>query len=153
MDKKRLEIIITLALVPVLIFAWAGAFSFMRKRSAKPKPKPAVSLSNVSAPAPPAAAIPLPAAAAPVAANPPEEDGGEWQRDPFSGKNYAPVSSGGGVKLQLSGIIWDAKKPYALFGEEVVREGDTLAGYKIAKINKNSVIVTDGVRDSELRME
>lgn len=69
----------------------------------------------------------------------------DWGRDPFTMGTSAVELSG---DLVLSGIIWDAKKPYCIINEKVVKIGDGISGYKILEINKDSVTVEsgDGIR-------
>ena len=44
-------------------------------------------------------------------------------------------------KLVLKGIAWDKTEPLALINDRVVKEGDTIAGARILKINFNRVVV------------
>lgn len=69
----------------------------------------------------------------------------DWGRDPFTMGTSAVELSG---DLVLSGIIWDAKKPYCIINEKLVKAGDKISGYKILEINKDSVTVEsgDGIR-------
>lgn len=69
----------------------------------------------------------------------------DWGRDPFTMGTSAVELSG---DLVLSGIIWDAKKPYCIINEKLVKAGDKISGYKILEISKDSVTVEsgDGIR-------
>ena len=64
-----------------------------------------------------------------------------WGRDPFTMGTSAVELSGG---LVLSGIIWDAKKPYCIINDKVVKTGDEISGYKVVEIRKDSVSVRAG---------
>jgi len=65
----------------------------------------------------------------------------DWGRDPFTVGTSAVELSG---DLVLSGIIWDAKKPYCIINEKVVKVGDEISGYKVVEIKKDSVSVHAG---------
>lgn len=65
----------------------------------------------------------------------------DWGRDPFTMGTSAVELSG---DLVLSGIIWDAKKPYCIINERVVKAGDEISGYKVVDIKKDSVSVRAG---------
>jgi len=64
-----------------------------------------------------------------------------WGRDPFTMGASAVELSG---YLVLSGIIWDAEKPYCIINEKVVKTGDEISGYKVVDIKKDSVSVRAG---------
>lgn len=73
----------------------------------------------------------------------------DWGRDPFTMGTSAVELSG---DLVLSGIIWDAKKPYCIINEKVVKVGDEISGYKIVEIKKDSVSVRAGDQIKVLRV-
>ncbi len=144
MDKKKIEIIIIIVLVLILVIAWGNTFKFMKTKMAK---KPAAAISLVS----------------PVAFNQPKvekskeiesKQEGEteaWSRDPFSGKIY--FSQEGGSGLNLTGIIWDKKKPQALINDDVCAKGDKVGKYTVIAIEKDRVLLSDGVAQTELKIE
>lgn len=139
MDKKRIELIAVSILALVLILAWANSIKTLKRR------KSAVISPQVKA---------APAKeSAPLAVEKKEDwDKLKWVRDPFSGKVYSGGASGP-IDLELQGISWDEKKPQALIGGEIVKEGDTLGNSKVIKINKDSVLLNDGTKDLELKLE
>ena len=65
----------------------------------------------------------------------------DWGRDPFTMGTSAAELSG---DLVLSGIVWDAKKPYCIINEKVIKVGDEISGYKVMDIKKDSVSVRAG---------
>ena len=71
-----------------------------------------------------------------------------WARSPFVHK-----SSGGGVTLVLNGIVGSPKNPKAMIGDAVVGKGDKLGVYTVVDIGQNKVILNDGSKDIELKME
>lgn len=76
----------------------------------------------------------------------------KWSRDPFYGRVYSAAGEGL-IGLQLQGILWDEKKPHALISEEIVSEGDSVGNNIVIKINKDSVLLNDGTKDLELKLE
>lgn len=74
----------------------------------------------------------------------------DWGRNPFTASG---VSESGISGLQLGGIISDAGGRYALINEQIARDGDTVGAYKVVRINEDGVIVNDGNKDIELKLE
>jgi len=54
--------------------------------------------------------------------------------------------------LSLSGIIWDAQKPLALINGMTVKVGDAVGNYVIVSIEQDKVILNDGAKDFELKL-
>lgn len=74
----------------------------------------------------------------------------DWGRNPFT----ATTGSGSGISgLQLGGIISDAKERYALINDQIAHAGDIIGAYKVVRINEFGVIVNDGKKDIELKLE
>jgi len=137
MEKKRLEIIITLALCIIFLAVSMRAVSAARKKT---KGKIAVQMPSQGVVS--------------IAVNPPltevSEDKLSWVKDPFSGKLYSSSSE---MELRLEGILWDPKKPAAIINGEVVKIGDVLAGgSRIVAIKQNMVVVNDGMRNIEIKL-
>jgi len=65
-----------------------------------------------------------------------------WGRDPFAIGGSLAEPSGG--QLSLSGIIWDAKRPYCIIDNKVVKVGDEISDCKVITINKDTVSVRVG---------
>lgn len=74
----------------------------------------------------------------------------DWGRNPFTA---TPGSESAISGLQLGGIISDAKERYALINDQIARAGDTVGAYKVVRINEDGVIVNDGNKDTELKLE
>lgn len=74
----------------------------------------------------------------------------DWGRNPFvaSGASESSVSG-----LQLGGIITDAGGRYALINDQIARAGEMVGAYKVVRINEDGVIVNDGIKDTELKLE
>lgn len=137
MEKKQTEIIITAGLAVVLLFSLSNSIKKIKQRMKKP---PAV-----------VAPIALPKVAPSIIkeAKMPVAESGDWIRCPFSGKVYTTVE-GKSISLKLSGILWDDLKPQALINNSIVQQGDFIGDYKVIKINKDNVLVSDGNKDFAL---
>jgi len=75
----------------------------------------------------------------------------ELKTDPFSGAPILPekaLSSG----IYLNGILWDETSPLAIINDEVVKIGDRVGEYAVVKIKKDSVILSNGSSELELRL-
>lgn len=143
MDKKKVEIIVTSGLVLVLVLAWAGSISRIKKASPL---KPAA-----QAPVAPATQS-TPASGIPQASNQQVEEEINWARDPFSGKLYAKITVESRSDLHLAGIMWDNESPAAVVNDRVVEVGDRINDYTVIKINPESVVLREGLREVEIRM-
>jgi len=137
MEKKRLEIIITVMLGVIFLAVLMNAVSTARKKT---KERSTLHMSSQST--------------ASVVVNAPLTEVGQdklsWVRDPFSGKLYSSTSE---MELHLEGILWDPKKPAAIINGEVVKVGDALAsGSRVIAIKQNSVIINDGARNIEIKL-
>lgn len=78
----------------------------------------------------------------------------DWGKNPFSVSKAAievPAVSGQGIRL--GGIIYDANEVCALINDELVRKGDLVDGKKVIEIRKDMVVLNDGTKDIELRLE
>jgi hypothetical protein len=141
MDKKRIELIVTVFLILIFIFVLANSLAAIRRRG---RPKGAFKSGIAVRSATAAARLPSAGVSA-------DDEQLVWRRDPFSGKVYS--GAGTEVVLDLKGILWDGKNPQALIGEEPVKEGDTIGKYRVIKIEKGGIVVNDGTKDIQVRME
>lgn len=76
----------------------------------------------------------------------------ELKRDPFSLAPIIPLekySSG----IYLNGILWDKSCPMAIINDQIVKIGDTVSGKIVVDIKQDRVILNDGNKDFELRLE
>lgn len=147
MEKKQIEIGITVTLVIVFIFA---LFNSIRAVGKKTKAKPAaaaVTVKNIpisqQSAGKSAKIIPL------VSGQYIEE--AEWGRDPFSGRMYSSEKKASA--LRLIGIIWDEKEPLAMINERILKVGDMIQGKQIIRINSDSIVVDDGSKEIELKLQ
>jgi len=129
-DKKQIEIILTSILAVVLITVIFTGIKKIKNRAVLN-----ASMQQV-----------LPVLPQSIGAVPRQPI--SWKRCPFSGKIYADKS--GNADLKLVGVAWDEKTPQALINDKIIKEGDSIGNYKIIKIEKDRVIITDGVKDTEL---
>ena len=72
-----------------------------------------------------------------------------WKRSPFVDSQAASATS----ELTLNGIIWNKNKPKAMIGDAMVVKGDTVGANKVVDIQPNKVILNDGTKDFELKIE
>lgn len=148
MDKKRIELIVTSVLVLIFIAAWANSFKVLKQKLRAKARAPAAPAALPLSPA----AVPLPQEQVQGNSAAREKDDGVWVRDPFSGKTYSRLGDGGYVPLELSGILWDPKTPTALIDGQVVKEGDTVGTFRVIRIEKEAVILSDGTKEVDLRL-
>ena len=74
-----------------------------------------------------------------------------WKRNPFvSGITASTTMT---TKLTLNGIIWNKTKPRAMIGDTMVVKGDTVGANKVVDIQPGKVILNDGTKDFELKLE
>lgn len=75
------------------------------------------------------------------------------EKDPFS---QMPTDGGEEKKEQgnfkLEGILWDDVRPTAIINGDVVAVGDSILGTKVIRIEKDSVILNNGVSDIKLSL-
>ncbi|MDP3804529.1 MAG: hypothetical protein Q8Q87_03135 [Candidatus Omnitrophota bacterium] len=73
-----------------------------------------------------------------------------WGRNPFT-VTIGPSSES--FELKLGGITYDAKGRCALINDKIVHVGEKVGDYRVIGINQDKVIVSDGAKDIELRLE
>lgn len=74
-----------------------------------------------------------------------------WRRRPF-----APVGTPGGsgpTTLVLSGIFAKGNAYKAMVGDTIVMKGDKIGSNTVVDIQKDKVILNDGTKDFELKLE
>ncbi len=86
----------------------------------------------------------------PVERNAPRSQFLVWGRNPFR-RESMPVSSR--ISLDLQGIAWDPKVPKAVISDRIVGLGDEIGGMKVADIRHDSVVVSDGSTETELKLD
>ncbi len=77
----------------------------------------------------------------------------DWGKNPFSVSKAASASAVGSQGARLGGIIYDANDVCALINDELVHRGDSVDGKKVLEIHRDRVILNDGTKDIELRLE
>lgn len=81
-----------------------------------------------------------------------EEQGGrwdqEWERDPFRAEET--VSGSSFENLALNGIFWDEESARAIVNGKTLRLGDSIDGYKLVEIRRNSVVLWTGEKNLQL---
>ncbi|MDD5431888.1 MAG: general secretion pathway protein GspB [Candidatus Omnitrophica bacterium] len=162
MEKKRVELIVTVSLVLILIVSWVNTMKFMKRRSAanialqqqidkekasEKKPKEVIVTKK-----------PLPVEAMPdenVQKTPEmvQMESLGWARCPFGGKIYGTRE--GTQDLKVAGIIWDNDPVgrFCIINNSVVKVGEKAEGFTVVEIKENSVVLTDGKKNIELKLE
>ena len=158
LDKKsQKQMMITLALIPVLALITFKSMSDIKriKESHKKPPSP-----PQASPVLPPGGIPPGGPAAVVPAHPtipPDEiwdkleketHSLEIERDPFS--VYSPIKVQGAV---LSGIFWDEFEPRVIIDGMLLRRGERVGKYTVRDIKKDRVLIDDGQTQKELTIE
>ena len=77
----------------------------------------------------------------------------DWGKNPFSASKAAILPPVGSRGTRLGGIIYDANEVCALINDELARKGDFVDGKKVVEIYRDRVILNDGSKDIELRLE
>jgi len=144
MDKKRLEIIITGALIIIFIFALSGSIKKINlkfKSAPHPAARPQPQQSTSAGPEVKKEQLPSP-----------QDANLKWGRCPFSGKAYTSVNKGEVLNLKLTGIVWDEKNPQALINSRVVEEGDTIGQLIVIKIYPDRVKLGQNEKYFEIKL-
>ncbi|MFC1646610.1 hypothetical protein ACFL2Y_05500 [Candidatus Omnitrophota bacterium] len=70
-----------------------------------------------------------------------------WGRSPFTLKKVVDKT------IRLNGIVWDEHIPKAIINDYIVGIGDTIGENTVVDIKQDRVILSDGTRTFELRLE
>lgn len=133
MPKFNTQRIILAALALIAVFVWYnGLRSFSKKKDSAPSGYPEVSSSRQEI------------------KQKKRSGHKEWGRDPFM-ITQTPVSDS--FALALGGIVYDEKDSYALINNQLLHIGDEVAGNRVVGIQQDRVILNDGNKDIELRLE
>ena len=73
-----------------------------------------------------------------------------WKRSPFIPKGVPGAPSS---KLVLSGIIAKGTEFRAMIGDSIVVKGDKIDGNTVIDVKKDRVILNDGTKDFEIKLE
>ena len=73
-----------------------------------------------------------------------------WGRNPFT---LQETSSKAFKGLILDGIMWDKEKPIAIINNNIVQIGNNVSGNIVVDIKQDKVILNDGAKDFELKLE
>lgn len=73
----------------------------------------------------------------------------EIKRDPFSFGLSGEIQA---MDLVLKGIIWGTDNPSAVINDSVLGAGETIGGFKIMRILRESVILENGTSTLELKL-
>lgn len=147
MGKKRIEIIITSALILMLVFAWLNAFKVLDKKVKKgAKPQPAVYSPKMES------ALMQSGEKAVEADKYSKWQEGEnidFVRSPFSGKRYGEEEP---INFKVSGLMWDDENPQVIINNRISKVGDSIDGFILEKIEKQKVTLFNGKKRIELNI-
>ena len=129
-----------IALIVLAIFA---VISLIHGMTARPKKKLAVSPETAQTAGPPA-----PKEVLTVERQYKRSAYKSWKRSPF-----VPTGTSTSSSLTVSGIIWSKDKPKAMVGDAMVVKGDKVGGNTVVDIKPDRVILNDGTKDFELKLE
>ncbi len=148
MDKKRIEIIITGALILIFIFAWGNAFKIIKKKAGQVRNADISNLRRQKA----VSFLDKPPIVISVGDKPARagntEAGPVWGRCPFSGEAYFCDEEA--IGLRLTGIMGDKKDSLAIINGDIVKIGDKIGAVIVVDIKQDRVILNDGFRNIEL---
>ena len=74
----------------------------------------------------------------------------DYKKNPFI---IARVSEAQGEGLQLAGIISDDSGLYALINDQIAHLGDKIGEYTVIDITQGKVILNDGAKNIELKLQ
>lgn len=74
-----------------------------------------------------------------------------WGRDPFTFSQEKKKSSDGN-DLRLDAIMWKDQKPSAYIDDSIVGVGNKISDKTVKQIEKDRVILTDGINDYILEL-
>lgn len=146
MQKEKVKLGVTIILVGVFLYVAVGALKRIRLESARPTPSPG--------------SVPAKPLAFDAAQYVPEVSlykrlkqqtaGMALGSDPFT---HMPLGAYTVKAVKLTGILWDARAPRAIVAGRVLKAGDSIGAVTIVSIQQDKVIVNDGNREMELRLE
>lgn len=139
MPNKKLLVLIGLAAAALLSLIYGILTPSGSRRS----------LSNASPEAGASASLPSANNLIPLEKHAPQVRYTGWGRNPFApAAASVPVAS----DLVLTGIAWDEKIPKAVINDQIVGIGTKIGDRKVKTIRRDSVVLTDGTEDFELRI-
>lgn len=153
MDKKRIELIITICLIAVFIMAAGnGVRAIAKKRR--------MSAGSAALPAmPKPAAVTQAPADKPQAAGQEQEEEYTVERDPFT-RQAATEGRSAKAKAKeaaflLTGIIYDKDNPdgnYCIVNGEVLKLGESTDGFIVTVISEDSVVLTSEKENKDYKI-
>ena len=149
MDKKRLEITITLFLIIVLILAWANSIKILNKKLKQGvRPKKIVEQVVPEVVSTDLSKKNIQVISIPKADKWQEEESLDFIRSTFSGKRYGEES----IDFKISGLIWDDINPQVIINGQISKAGDYIEGFIIEKIERQKVTLFNGTKRIELNI-
>ena len=147
MNREKALKIVSPFLIGIMVLVWVQAL-----KGAGPR-RPSERSRGIAVIAGPADRLPSGGGGAPVfmtprmSGQPKKSSYPDWGRNPFV------FSSAVSQEFILGGILWDVNKPAAIISGEVVAKGDSVGSYVVVEVQPDRVILNDGEKDIELRLE
>ena len=140
MNREKLLKTVWPILIIILVLIWARALkgTGSRRPSEQSKDTSVVALPGGTGIGP---------AAFDASSQPKKSSYEDWGKNPFV------FSSGVSQNFILEGILWDINKPAAIISGEIVGKGDPVGSYVVVDVQQDRVILNDGEKDIELRLE
>jgi hypothetical protein len=142
--KELMELVATSFLIIVLLFVVVRAVARVENAKRSRSGKAAGVVTTGSKPAKPAEPAQPTKQAQPVSG-----DDLKMKRDPFTGISFVTVEKA----ETLSGILWSQEHPLAIINEAIVKIGDKVGASIVTDIRQDRVILSDGAKETELRLE
>ena len=140
MNREKVLKIASPFLVGIMVLVWVQAFKGTGPRRPSEQSRDIAVIAG-SGNAAPAFVIPK------MSGQPKKSSYPDWGRNPFV------FSAAVSQDLVLGGILWDVNRPAAIIGGEIVAKGGSAGPYVVVDIQQDRVILNDGKKDLELRLE
>lgn len=148
MDKKKIELAVTVILVVLFLSLLSNTFKKTSKRSKPEAPaqiKKVAEKKTITMKAEMAAGEKLSQEKAKLL---------YWGRDPFVLVQRGELFETAATSLVLVGIVWERNKPAkALINNEIYKVGDRVGDIEILEIRKNSVVIKEGETTKEITLD
>jgi len=147
MDRKKIELIITVCLVVILALVFTTNLRKVRQKM------PATKGQTLAAP--PHKIEPLfPARKEEKKMGPGEAEELSWGRDPFTLQEITSADVNSVENLKLMGItVGKGTRPIAIINNEMVSAGSKIGKFTVVNILPDKVVVTDGEKNYDLVMK
>lgn len=153
LDKKsKIELAITSAAVIILIIVLSNSIKSLLRARKKPAAAPVIEAATIREMV---GSITISKRAHGKDAERREkilDDGRAWGRDPFLPWDFMGSLDAALFDIKLEGIMWDENNPNAVINGGIYEKGDNIGNMTILKIDKQSIVVSDGNKEYTIRL-